>query len=125
VVVEVENTADKLKSGMNAQVEITLFKKEEVLLIPLIALQRGEMPDGEANEREVLIKRGTDFIGQKVQIGSSNFKDAEIISGLSEGDILGIPMTSRLKAENERLEKMIKRSRSFGGGKKKPKTKKR
>jgi len=121
VVVEVKNTAGKLKSGMNAQMEITLFKKDDVLLIPLVALQKGSTPRGKANEQTVLLKRGDNFVMQEVQVGPSNYKEAEILSGVSEGDILGIPMTSRLKAENERLEKMIKRSRSFGGGKKRPK----
>lgn len=120
VVVEVENTAGKLKSGMNAQVEVTLFKKDEVLLIPVVALQKGRTPKTETKGQEVLLKQGSDFISQKVAVGRSNFKEAEILSGLSEGDILGIPMTSRLKAENERLEKRIKRSRSFGTGKKRP-----
>jgi len=120
VIVEVENTAGKLKSGMNASIEITIQKEENVLLVPTTALQMtrgGGMHDSgpaDANERMVLLKDNSGYVPHKVKIGASNFKQAVILSGLDEGSVLGIPMTSRLKAENERLEERIRSSRSFG-----------
>lgn len=120
VIVEVENTAGKLKSGMNATIEITIQKEENVLLVPTTALQmaaRGDVQDSaptNTNERMVLLKDNGDYVPHKVKIGASNFKQAVILSGLDEGTVLGIPMTSRLKAENERLEERIRSSRSFG-----------
>ena len=40
----------------------------------------------------------------------------EVLEGLSEGDVLGIPMVSRLKEEHDRMDERIRRSRSFGAG---------
>jgi hypothetical protein len=68
----------------------------------------------DANERMVLLKNKNGYSPHIVKIGASNFKQAVILSGLDEGSVLGIPMTSRLKAENERLEERIRSSRSFG-----------
>jgi hypothetical protein len=40
----------------------------------------------------------------------------EVLDGLSEGDVLGIPMVSRLKEEHDRMDERIRQSRSFGAG---------
>jgi HlyD family secretion protein len=114
VIVEVGNTDGKLKSGMNTDIEISIVNRENVLLIPTIALQALTEAEAQLNERVVLLKQGSEFVPHKVKIGLSNFKQTEILSGLTEGSILGVPMTSRLKEENERLEERIRSSRSFG-----------
>jgi hypothetical protein len=62
----------------------------------------------------VLLKQDGEFVPHRVKIGLSDFKQAEILSGLNESDVLGVPMTSRLKAENEQMEKRIRSSRGFG-----------
>ena len=120
VIVEVKNTNGNLKSGMNINIELFIVNKENILLAPTIALQ---IPDGvgieKQNELMVLLKQGSKFVPHKVATGLSDFKQTEITSGLEEGNILGIPMTSRLKEENERLENRIRRSRSFGADKQK------
>ncbi len=114
VVVEVENTDNKLKSGMNTSIEITIVEKKDVLLAPAVAFQAPSGPPGRSDERTVLLKKDDKFVPQQVAIGLSNFRQAEILSGLEEGDILGVPMTSRLKEENEQMEERIRSSRSFG-----------
>ena len=114
VIVEVENTEGKLKSGMNASIEITIVEKNNILLIPAIALMGPSDPSGSPNDRTVLLKRDGDYVPRQVTIGLSSFRQAEIISGLEDGDILGVPMTSRLKEENEQMEERIRSSRSFG-----------
>ena len=120
VIVEVENTAGKLKSGMNTDIEITIQREDNVLLVPTTALQtprmNGMQTDApqDPNNRMVLIKDQDRYVPHKVEIGASNFKQAIVLAGLNEGDIIGIPMTSRLKDENERLEERIRSSRSFG-----------
>ncbi len=119
VIVRVENPDAKLKSGMNTNIEITIVTKEDVLLVPTIALKIADDHKAGPNEREVLLKQGDEFVPHLVEIGLSNFKVAELVSGLKEADLLGVPMTSRLKAANERLKKRIKSSRSFGGKKSK------
>ncbi|MFQ5685503.1 MAG: efflux RND transporter periplasmic adaptor subunit [Candidatus Scalindua sp.] len=126
LIVEVKNNDGKLKSGMNTRVEIEIVKKENVLLAPAITMQIPDVKDlkghrkREANIRKVLLKQGDGFIPQIVEIGLHNFKQVIILAGVEEGSVLGVPMTSRLKAENERLEERIKRirsSRSFGSKK--------
>ena len=126
LVVEVGNNDGKLKSGMNTRVEIEIVKKENVLLAPAITMQIPDVKDlkdyqkREVNIRKVLLKQGDKFVPQIVEIGLYNFKQVIILAGVEEGSILGVPMTSRLKDENERLEERIKRirsSRSFGSKK--------
>ncbi len=116
VVVEVENTARKLKSGMNANVEITVVEEEDVLFAPAITLKVPERGRAKAkpNIRFAMVKQGGEFVRQKVEIGQSNFRETTIVSGLQEGDVLGVPLQSRLKDENDRRERRIKSSRSFG-----------
>ncbi len=115
VIIEVENTNGKLKSGMNASVEIAIVEKENVLLAPALTLKMPERRSGnKRNIRFAMLKEGTDFKPRKVEVGMSNFKQTVILSGLKEGDVLGVPMMSRLKQENERLQQRIKKSRSFG-----------
>ena len=126
LVVEVKNNDGKLRSGMNTRVEIEIVKKENVLLAPAITMQIPDVKDledyqkREANIREVLLKQGDKFVPQIVEIGLYNFKQVIILAGVEEGSILGVPMTSRLKYESERLQERIKRirsSRSFGSKK--------
>jgi len=126
LVVEVKNNDGKLRSGMNTRVEIEIVKKENVLLAPAITMQIPDVKDlkdyqkREANIREVLLKQGDKFVPQIVEIGLYNFKQVIILAGVEEGSILGVPMTSRLKDESERLQERIKRirsSRSFGSKK--------
>lgn len=119
VIIEVKNTEDKLKSGMNTQIQITTLEKQNVLLAPVIALQNPESETSKEGEWRVNLKEGGRFVTRTVRVGLSDFKQAEVVFGLKEKDVLGVVMTSRLKKANERLEKRIKRSRSFGGGKKK------
>lgn len=114
VIIEVANPEGKLKSGMNTAIEITILKKENVLLIPTIALRQPTQSSSKPKFQMVLLKEGDHFRKQKVKVGISNFKQVEIVSGLKEGDILGVPMNSRLKSENQWLENRIKSSRSFG-----------
>ncbi len=118
VIVEVENTESKLKSGMNATLEITIIRKDNVLLAPVMALEQipepHKNPKKGPNLRSVLLKKGNGFVLHQVEIGLSNYREAEVLAGLAEGDILGIPMTSRLKEENDRMEERIRSSRSFG-----------
>ncbi|MDX1763203.1 MAG: efflux RND transporter periplasmic adaptor subunit [bacterium] len=122
VIVEVENKEGKLQSGMNGEIRITVVSRDRVLLMPTVAAQPVSDRDAGPHVRSVLLKQNGRFVPTRVEIGQSNFKQTEIIAGVSEGATLGIPMTSRLKEENERLEKRIKSSRSFGTPKKQPGT---
>ena len=114
VVIEVENPEGRLKSGMNASVEITIAREENVLLVPTMALSMPMPGEAPRNVRNAMVKEGNAFAPRDVEIGMGDFKQTIVISGLSEGDIVGMPMVSRLKAENDEMEQRIKDSRSFG-----------
>jgi HlyD family secretion protein len=120
VIIEVQNTDGKLKSGMNTSIEITIQRQDSVLLAPTVALQTSQSGNWQGsrsrnpNEQMVLLKEGNKFVPHKITVGASNFKQVIITSGLDEGNILGVPMVSRLKEENDQLEQRIKSSRSFG-----------
>lgn len=121
VIIEVENTGLKLKSGMNTEIEITILRKDDVLLVPAITLKKGEEDEKSSNTRQVLLKQGDIFVSRGVTIGLNDFNTAEVLSGLSEGDVLGVAIQSRLKEANERLENRIRKSRSFGASSQKKK----
>ena len=112
VIIEVENIDGKLKSGMNATAEITIALENDVLLVPNMALSMAE--GGGRHKRRALLKTDEGFIPRMVKTGASNFKEAIVLEGLDEGDVVGVPMTSRLKDANDRLEQRIKSTRGFG-----------
>ncbi|RMF69481.1 MAG: efflux RND transporter periplasmic adaptor subunit, partial [Calditrichaeota bacterium] len=62
VVIEVENKEGKLKSGMNANVDITIVNKDNVLMAPAIALKMPQSRRAKPNERMVLVKNGNEFV---------------------------------------------------------------
>ncbi|PKK82685.1 MAG: hypothetical protein CVT49_12460 [candidate division Zixibacteria bacterium HGW-Zixibacteria-1] len=114
VIIEVENKESKLKSGMNTTVEITITEENNVLLVPTMVLDMPREGSDKRNARMVMLKEGDSLVPRQVEIGLSDFKQTIITSGLKEGDILGVPMTSRLKDENDQMQERIRNSRSFG-----------
>ncbi len=120
VVVEVQNTDGKLKSGMNTMVEIVIVDLPDVLTIPVVALQESDTgrdgPAGGGGAATVLVKEGSGYVPREVRTGRTNYRLVEILSGLEEGEVLGIPMVSRLKEEHDRLDARVRGTRSFGGG---------
>lgn len=82
-VIAIDKQGEKLYSGMTAKVEIGVSKKENVLTIPLLAV-RDE--DGEPN-KFVWVK-GTEAEDERraVVIGLTDQVNAEVISGLEEGE---------------------------------------
>jgi HlyD family secretion protein len=113
VVVEVENEDGMLKSGMNTTIEITIIKKENVLLAHTPSLLNVAEKSKGKNIWMVNLKQGAEYVNKEVEIGLYDFKYAEVLSGLKQGDILGVPMTSRLKDENDRLMSRIRNRTGF------------
>ncbi len=122
VVVRVENSDGNLKSGMNATVEVVIVDRADVLTIPVSALQEARAgPNGapgaapsEGAAPIVLVKENGSYVRREVRTGMSNYRIVEVLEGLEEGEVLGIPMVSRLKADHDRLDERVRRSRSFG-----------
>ncbi len=116
IIIDVENIDGKLKSGMNVNAEVTVAKDDNAMLVPMLALIEPTEALSNRNSREVLVKQNGSFVQREIEIGLTNAEDAVVVSGLTDGDIVGVPMTSRLKEENDRMEQEIKGSRSFGTG---------
>ncbi len=74
------------RSGMNATIEFITYDKDNVLIIPLEALQKDEQGNF------VWIKEGNRILPEKkrVETGSSDEKNIEIVSGIKSGDIVVI-----------------------------------
>jgi HlyD family secretion protein len=114
IIIEVGNIDGKLKSGMNVNAEVTVVRDDNALLIPVLAMNEPKEASGSRNSRRVLVKQGDSFVPREIEIGLTNAGEAVIVSGLTDGDTVGVPMTSRLKDENDRMEQEIKGSRGFG-----------
>ena len=114
VIVQVENREGRLKSGMNASIEISVVKKQNLLLVSASAVKvetNGRKPSDTAT---VFVKQGRGFVPREVKIGLSNFRQVEIVSGLKEDEVIGVPITSRVQAESDQFEQRIRGERSFG-----------
>jgi RND family efflux transporter MFP subunit len=79
--VEIVNRDGRLKPGMYARVDLTVEDKDNVLIVPKIALVdsqglRGVFQPGEDNKAKF----------KAVKVGIENTDTAEILEGLSEGD---------------------------------------
>jgi len=120
VVVHVENTDVKLKSGMNATVEIVIVDEPDVLVIPAAAIQAPNANRGAARESRpasvVLVKSADGYEAREIRTGRTDYRVVEVLDGLTEGEVLGIPMVSRLKTEHDQIEASIRDRQSFGTG---------
>jgi RND family efflux transporter MFP subunit len=115
VIVEVGNTDGNLKSQMNASVEIVIENRPDVLTIPVAALQEdGSADPGAPDRTRVLVKENGDYVSREIRTGASDYRVVEVLDGLEEGAVLGIPMTSRLKQDNDLLDSRVRSSRTFG-----------
>jgi HlyD family secretion protein len=115
VVIEVENTDGDLKSGMNAAVEIVLVDEPDTLTIPVAALQNGDAAADTAGRSTVLVKVDDTYTPREIRTGRTDYRVIEVLAGLEGGEVLGIPMASRLKEQHDLLQERIRRSRTFGG----------
>ncbi len=79
-----EEIPEFFRSGMNVTIEFVLFDKGNILIIPLEALQK------ENQENFVWVKENGRSEPQKkaVEIGASDDKNVEILSGINASDVL-------------------------------------
>jgi len=68
-----------LRVGMNGNATIITNKKSNVLTIPLASL---------LDDDTVYVKEGTKYVKRKVHLGIQSDTEAEVLSGLSEGNLL-------------------------------------
>jgi HlyD family secretion protein len=78
------NDLNKYRIGMNADVEIELAKKNNVLVIPLEAISN---QDGQTIVK-VKKQNRQGFEERLIELGLESDEAAEVVSGLEEGEII-------------------------------------
>lgn len=90
VTIEVDGNTE-IYSGMTVDAEILVNKKDNTLLVPLTAVRKGDVVYRKAKDplyqdADTEVPQGYEKV--KVEIGLNNEYDVEILSGISEGDIV-------------------------------------
>jgi RND family efflux transporter MFP subunit len=99
--VDVPNTDRVLLQGVYAEAIITLEKKENTLAVPLQAVDQGE------HNTVYVVTPANKIEVRPVTLGIQTATDAEVISGLSEGEAVVVSDRSSLKAGQQVLPKVI------------------
>ena len=86
VKVSFDASALPLRVGMGATVGVPLLRKEDVLIIPLMAAQR------DAEGPYVLVVKGTKTERRRVELGISDGINVEVTRGLEEGEVVRVPL---------------------------------
>lgn len=83
-------TADpRLRDGMTANIDIESGRRDGVLVLPFRAILR------EGGAYSVMVRDGEEFVSRTVTIGLEGDEgDVEIVSGLSEGDVVEVTTKS-------------------------------
>jgi RND family efflux transporter MFP subunit len=90
--VAVHNPTGLLKPGMYAEATLTLERRNDALVVPLLALNQT------GNQATILIVDHDDKIQQRtITLGLQTASDAEVVSGLNEGDRVIVSDRSGLK----------------------------
>lgn len=82
----------RIQPGMTASITIPVAAADDVLTLPLAAVF------SEQGERYVFLKTGDTFERRPVVVGISDFFNAEIKSGLAEGDIVALETPANVAA---------------------------
>lgn len=96
-VFDVKNPQGILRIGMTAQVSIVLEQSENTLIVPSQVLQES---GGKGNYTVPVLEQGQ-VVQKPVTVGINNKVNAEILSGLKEGDqvVLGNAMDGESSTE--------------------------
>ncbi|MFV0575880.1 MAG: efflux RND transporter periplasmic adaptor subunit [Vibrio sp.] len=96
---DVPNPQGTLRIGMTAQVSIVLDKADNALMVPAQVLQR----DKKGFQVPVLEKG--DIVYKPVKVGINNKVNAQILSGLEEGDkvVVGMPADDSFSSKRGRV----------------------
>jgi RND family efflux transporter MFP subunit len=94
--VEIQNPNGVLMPGLYAEATLTLERKNNALVVPVQAIAQN------ANSANVLVVDMNNRIqNRNIELGLQNPNDAEVISGLNEGDRVVVSDRSGLKAGDE------------------------
>ncbi len=96
-ILEIEKASiDLLRPEMTANVSITTDKKDSALAIPKKAIKR------KGDEQIVTVNRGGNLSETQIKSGWRDGKFIEIVSGLKQGDMVGIPLKPQGAGKNKR-----------------------
>jgi RND family efflux transporter MFP subunit len=104
--VQLDDPPAGLRSGMTAEVNILVVEHENVLLAPADAIKDGKVwciVDGHAERKPVTV-------------GIHDLLRAEIVSGLSEGDLVAIGGVDRLERDKMRVKVTMQQPDAFTRG---------
>jgi HlyD family secretion protein len=96
VLITVDDPDGVLLPATNVTVTVTTTEKDGVLLMPREALRLGEGQSGSY----VYVVRGRRIHKQVVQVGAVNLIQAEVTSGLKEGDVVALGSASGVALRN-------------------------
>ncbi|WP_346556605.1 efflux RND transporter periplasmic adaptor subunit [Mannheimia haemolytica] len=78
--VSVDNADNSLRIGMTTQAQITIDKREQVLVVPTSVIKK------RGKENYVLVLENEQSVERKIKIGISDTQNTEVLAGLNEGD---------------------------------------
>jgi len=84
--VTLQNPGSEVKDGMSATADIVMDEKQDVLVIPTTAIMRGEAGD----DIVYLVDAEGEAMAQPITTGMRSGRMVEIVSGLSEGDMIAL-----------------------------------
>jgi len=91
--VDIYNTDRKLLPGLYAEATLSLDRKESAIAVPVQAITQ----NGDQSTADVVSPAGTIEV-RNVRIGIETPKDAEVLSGLKEGELVVVSDRSSLKS---------------------------
>jgi HlyD family secretion protein len=96
-ILEIEKSSvDLLRPEMTANVSIVTDKKDSALAIPKKAIKR------KGDKKMVMVNRGGTLSEMKVSSGWRDGKFIEIVSGIKQGDMVGIPLKPQASKKKRR-----------------------
>jgi RND family efflux transporter MFP subunit len=95
--VDVPNKDLSIDPGMYANTYVQLAHKEDVLTIPLLAVQRDNQPDGSSKTSVLVLDSQNHVERRPVELGIQGSLLAEVRSGLQENDHVVLGNTARYK----------------------------
>lgn len=106
-----------LLPGMNVDCEIQIEAVEDVIAVPVSAIQRGNTVYVKGRKTDDNDKAPDGFYSQKVETGVSDSVYIEIKDGLKEGDEIVTSITpSGIEAQGEQIQEMPGMGGMMGGG---------
>ena len=99
---DVDNPEGILRIGMSAEVTITLDAQLGVLTVPVTAIMRAETGGSEVEVYDPA--RGTSAL-RKIDVGLRTNLQAQVVSGLSEGEVVVLPSISAANSDTGRARR--------------------